>query len=913
MHDPQLDRCLLVVALGLQMNLIDRATFLAATQRWLANRSQPIEAILQEMGAIQSDTLDLLSAIVAKHLELHEQDVQKSITAISTVTAFPEDLQSLRDAGDDATLHSTLMLTPGPSAGLPPSPTNRSAGQSGDRFRVLRPHAKGGLGQVLIAHDQELNRDVALKVIQERHADEPMSRSRFVLEAEITGRLEHPGIVPVYSLGQYGDGRPFYAMRFIRGDSLKVAIDDFHRGSQRDLPAGERLLLLRKLIGRLVDVCDAIAYAHDRGVLHRDLKPSNIMLGRFGETLVVDWGLAKPLGQRPVETDEEQSILVPSSSDSSDPTRIGTRLGTPGYMSPEQERGDLASLGPATDVYSLGATLYCLLTGRAPSGYHRRTDVPNSQNRMEFPPPSASQQRIPPPLRAISLKAMAERPEERYSSARSLADDLERWLADEPVTVYREPLIDRLSRSIRRHQTTFATVSVLLITMLAAFAVISGLTRLQNQRLQIARDGALQAQQQADRARLRAEENLEISSRWARRLLTLAEWVARIPGQGEMRRQVTNDSLKVLKELYENQPDEPGLRIDLAHVLRVWANLALSDDLSAALKANQEAVALLTPLASTPTAGGQIKNRLAETLRDQANLLKRAGRLSEAEAAFRLSLKTIAPPWPIDQPASVYWRTEGTVHSDLASVLIHLGRNEDAQRSAELAVTSLQRIQTEPPQHPLDPLLLLFTRTAQIERHREQNRLQEAEKILNEILPKARDLSPTDANYQHLLGKLLIEQSYVTAARDPQAAEATINESIAICEKLIEQRQDSPRLDTYRITRAEALTRRGAMRLQTHPFEADQAARAQADFSQALDTLQQLINKPATALSAGEALVETHQQLATLAGRLNEPASAQEHLQQAQAVLNQLLTAFPENVRLGHRLEAIKMQLKSLE
>ena len=139
-----------------------------------------------------------------------------------------------------------------------------------------------------VAQDTELSREVALKEIQSRFADDQNSRSRFVLEAEVTGGLEHPGIVPVYGLGQYKDGRPYYAMRFIRGDSLKEAADRFHKTEWKD--DSERTLELRKLLGRFVDVCNAIEYAHSRGVLHRDLKPGNIMLGKYGETLVVDWG-----------------------------------------------------------------------------------------------------------------------------------------------------------------------------------------------------------------------------------------------------------------------------------------------------------------------------------------------------------------------------------------------------------------------------------------------------------------------------------------------------------------------------------------------------------------------------------------------------------------------------------------------
>ena len=239
----------------------------------------------------------MLETLVEELVRLHDDDPARSLGAIASLESTWEDLERITDPDLHASL--TRVVTRGPDSAIG-TRGHRWVGTpstSGLRFRILRPHAEGGLGEVYVARDEELHREVALKQIQDRHADDPTSRARFLLEAEITGGLEHPGIVPVYGLGSDADGRPFYAMRFIRGESLKEAIARFHAADDPRRDPGERALALRQLLGRFVDVCNAVAYAHSRGVLHRDLKPGNIMLGPYGETLVVDWGLAKVVGR----------------------------------------------------------------------------------------------------------------------------------------------------------------------------------------------------------------------------------------------------------------------------------------------------------------------------------------------------------------------------------------------------------------------------------------------------------------------------------------------------------------------------------------------------------------------------------------------------------------------------------------
>lgn len=335
-------------------------------------------------------------------------------------------------------------------------------------FDQLRFLAHGGLGTVFVARDTKLHRDVVLKFIRRKIAQDPPSIDRFLVEAEVTSRLDHPGIVPVYGLGRLDDGRPFYAMRYIPGQSLDDAIGKHHAGTAEANNADSRLLL-RKLLMHFVAACQTIAYAHRRGIIHRDMKPEHILLGRYGETMVVDWGLAVPVGREDRFKDESENTLMPQLGSQSGSSTDGA--GTPQYMSPEQAAGG-SSLSPATDIYSLGATLYKLLAGRNPFKAASIHELRQLVMRGEVPPPSSFSPRVPKSLEAICLKAMARLPEARYATALDLAADVERFLADEPVSVQPETASQRVARWARRNRAAAQSgvVSIAAVALIAAAA-----------------------------------------------------------------------------------------------------------------------------------------------------------------------------------------------------------------------------------------------------------------------------------------------------------------------------------------------------------------------------------------------------------------------------------------------------------
>jgi serine/threonine-protein kinase len=315
------DRNLLYGLLALRTGLIDRGAFVAAMNAWAAEKTGTVGQILVDRRALDPADLPALERVVERHLERYGGDPSRSLTALDLgESRLVREL--LKTVVDPSLRDGLARLAPGGN-GPPRSavadettvwgesgsardldvevvaeddPAAPGGSEGGARFRVIRPHARGGLGEVFLAWDRELGRHVALKEIRGEHARNERARARFVREAEVNGNLEHPGVVPVYALGNHPDGRPYYAMRFVQGETLQAALERFH-AEARTLDAAGWASRLRHLLRRLLDICDAVDYAHSRGVLHRDLKPANILLGTYGEALIIDWGLAKVMGR----------------------------------------------------------------------------------------------------------------------------------------------------------------------------------------------------------------------------------------------------------------------------------------------------------------------------------------------------------------------------------------------------------------------------------------------------------------------------------------------------------------------------------------------------------------------------------------------------------------------------------------
>lgn len=453
------------------------------------------------------------------------------------------------------------------------------------RYTLTQVYGEGGLGQVWLATDPALKREIALKRIRPGKDGSRDAQLRLIKEAQITGQLEHPNIIPVYEL-EHADskGRPFYTMKFLRGQTLQERIQAYHEKRK----AGEdKPLDLVNLLNAFCDTCNAIAYAGARGIVHRDLKPQNIMVGDFGEVLVLDWGLAKKIGQ-PEEVHQKGEIELASVLDETE-THVGGVVGTPAYMAPEQAAGRTDHIDARTDVYGLGAVLFCILAGISPHrGNKTKNRIKDTQDLLtrisvgETPSVRDLEPSIPRSLDAICSKAMSHAHQDRYQDARELAEDVQRFISDEPVSVIAESWQERAGRWLRKNRAKAQTMAVstlviMLVTVVAAFLinkawdgeiVAHGKTQVALAAEERAKETAEQAQREATQFFLASRRTVDTLYR------ELSDSLSEYPAVQSLRVKLLEEAATEYERLAETRSEVPELKFEAARSLvrlgEVW-------------------------------------------------------------------------------------------------------------------------------------------------------------------------------------------------------------------------------------------------------------------------------------------------------------------------------------------------------
>jgi serine/threonine protein kinase len=650
---PVPDRNLLYGAIARRLGVASDAALMDALCEWSEHPEKSLGLILLERRSLRPEDHARVEAELRRIAERSMGSGSDAVTldfatadrhgsvevrAGSTQQVADDGATTLADPGNEKAPDASTLATTVEDPllrGAEARPRSRVVPE-GSRFRVVAFHAQGGLGKVSRAWDEQLGREVALKEMLPGRSHNEERRARFILEAEVNGKLEHPGIVPVYALGEFPDGRPYYAMRFVEGQTLKEAVERFHRESG-GLPASGWNSGLRRLLAHFLDVCDAIAYAHSRGVLHRDIKPSNVLLGGFGQTHIIDWGVAKPVGHvEPGADGKAGDVNAPlqTTIGGTTETLAGCVLGSPSYMSPEQASGRLDDLDFTSDVYGLGATLYTILTGREPvkGASTRATLELVRQGAIE--PPRSVNPRVPPPLDSVCRKAMRLVPADRYPSAHALADDVRRWMADEPVSVHPESFSTRALRWARNHRPLVSASAALFLTAFVTLAIATVVVRQQ-------RNETAAALVETQKARELAEYHALNGVKLINELVTLGDrQFISTNVSPERRRQLLQSALHFIRATQEGQPDDPSIQVESALVARRLAHLyGLGGDYERAEPLFAESVRAFEQIVARHFPNPYYHDLLVEVLIDQAECRKNCGPVPEARAPINRAVE----------------------------------------------------------------------------------------------------------------------------------------------------------------------------------------------------------------------------------------------------------------------------------
>lgn len=734
------DLQLLHGVLALRAGDIDFAEFTEALAAWRERPDRPLLDFLHERGQISEADKQRLESLGRQELSLHEGNVWNTVSALADADV----LQVCQEIGDPLSRETLIRLPPTQSL-VHIEPLNL-ARQPRSRYSVTRLHGKGGIACVWLAYDQQLKREVALKALRAESENDSLARRRFAREAQITGQLNHPNIVPVFDLAVGAeDDRPFYTMRFLRGRTLSQAIRDYHRRERTGTAARTELA---DLLAAFVTVCKAVAYAHSRGIVHRDLKPGNIMVGPFGEVILLDWGLAKQTG----ESTDEHERPIEVSPEGSQATRWGEVMGTPAFMAPEQAVGRHDLEDYRTDIYSLGGVLFAILTGETPHVGKDTREILELIQREPTPDPRTLDPTVPAALAAVCRKAMARNRSDRYDDALQLAADVQRWLADEPLSVFPESVSLKLARWMRRHRkgAQAAGAAVLAIALVSAVSavVVNQARRSElaaHQRTQEALAAEATAKQQAVQRLHAALDAIDKS------LTGVSEVLRDFPGTQALRARLLEQAARDLQQFADQHSQDPGLQAeagracirlgDVYALLERWPQAeavydravqsfdALRGRETDAVEFPLSAANARTHLAAAHSAQGrhdaairhidaalsildaaspQDDSQRARTaylrgvaLVNRSAALERLGRFAAAGEDLRRAEHLLTPLAGVDSPAAEHLHALATVRRNLAPVLEALGDVDGAVRSLQQAVGTFQRLTRKDPDQPV--------------------------------------------------------------------------------------------------------------------------------------------------------------------------------------------------------------------
>jgi eukaryotic-like serine/threonine-protein kinase len=857
-HMYSTDQQLLFGVLALQMDFISPTQFAEACTVWASRKDTSLLELLTDRGWLQSQDVHDIERLLARRVERNGGDIAASLREVANDPRVQGSLASVADSE----IHDTLR----PSAShrfMSLIATQAHGSDSLGRYTLSHVHATGGIGRVWLAHDPSLRREVALKELRPDRVASATIQSRFLREAQVTGQLEHPGIVPIYEVGRRpDDDAPYYTMRFVRGRTLAEAVDAYH---QRRVKGEEGPLELREILAAFVGVCNAIGYAHSRGVLHRDLKPQNIILGSFGEVMVLDWGLARVMdepepGPPPVDLE---------SIDAADATRAGKVLGTPAYMPPEQAAGRIDLFGPKTDVFGLGAVLYHILANRPPFVAATQDEVVRLAIDGVIRPVSEIVAETPPPLDAICLKALSKAPEDRYSSATALAEEVQRWLADASVQAYRDPLAARIGRWMRNHQTFVTAATVFLVCGIAALTGVTGLIWRQKQE---------------------TGRHLARTADFAHGLVDAAD---KAQGTAEdARTMIARTGVQQVRMLRQEQPENGSLARTMARLLQFEATpKRLTRRYAEAEAALLEAVSTLEPFVRSESNDPSYRMMSAATLLNLGMVQTQMGKRRDAAANLERAIALYGDP---PRQELVTRRNRAIATNELSLAYFGWKPLEEVERSSREAATLLAEVVEDLKPEDGRVVRLLqssaLNRVAQCRCELKQPSdglkfLDQSAAVLDELLAAR----PNDREALHFRAHVWLAKATtctLIATGTADAVEA-FNNAVSIWQRLV---REAPEASTFRLMLSQSLTRRA-------DFHRRQRLRpqAEADLVEADKALEPLSPPAKTSVDYYASQAHTAEIRTRLALDIKDYASSRKHLSAAREAYGHWIQADADN------------------